>query len=211
MKQMAEFVTKLEGYADLEVSIIRTTKINKVLKAILKLPVIPKEEEFKFKPRSQTLLDKWNKLLASDTPAPTSATTNGVNTEVKGEAEESKASPTTATNGTKESSAEVKAEAKLEEKAEKPTDETASASELAPEVKEDTAKAETPQWDGLTNVCLLSPIESEEKANLYYRNRLKNLLLSNPLPRWLIYGYDFHLTMVRSCSSIPQLIPSTDQ
>lgn len=63
MKQMSEYVNKLEGYADLEVSIIRATKINKVLKAILKLEEIPKETEFKFKERSQSLLEKWNKIL----------------------------------------------------------------------------------------------------------------------------------------------------
>lgn len=78
MKQMSEFVTKLEGYADLEVSIIRATKINKVLKAILKLPNIPREDTFSFKARSQTLLDKWNKLLASETTFATpAASTNG--------------------------------------------------------------------------------------------------------------------------------------
>ncbi|KAA8576901.1 hypothetical protein EYC84_006941 [Monilinia fructicola] len=70
MQQMSEYVNKLEGYADLEVSIIRVTKINKVLKAILKLPVIPKEDVFQFKSRSQSLLDKWNRLLASEQVAP---------------------------------------------------------------------------------------------------------------------------------------------
>lgn len=70
MKLMADYVTKLEAFPDLEVSIIRATKINKVLKAVLKLDNIPREDEFKFKPRSQVLLDKWNKLLAVDgTPA----------------------------------------------------------------------------------------------------------------------------------------------
>ena len=67
---MSDYVTKLEGFPDLEVGIIRLTKINKVLKAILKLDNIPKEDEFRFKPRSQALLDKWNKLLSADgTPA----------------------------------------------------------------------------------------------------------------------------------------------
>jgi len=83
MKQMSEFITKLEGYADLEVSIIRATKINKVLKAILKLDEIPKETEFKFKDRSQSLLGKWNKILESETPASApsaSAPTNGTAT-----------------------------------------------------------------------------------------------------------------------------------
>ncbi|EDO01960.1 hypothetical protein SS1G_04435 [Sclerotinia sclerotiorum 1980 UF-70] len=73
MQQMSEYVNKLEGYADLEVSIIRVTKINKVLKAILKLPAIPKEDEFQFKSRSQSLLDKWNRLLASEQVAPATA------------------------------------------------------------------------------------------------------------------------------------------
>jgi hypothetical protein len=81
MKLMSDYITKLEGFPDLEVSIIRATKINKVLKAILKLDSIPKEDEFHFKPRSQALLDKWNKLLAVDAPAPPAAAegTNGVN------------------------------------------------------------------------------------------------------------------------------------
>ena len=82
---MSDYLTKLESFPDLEVSIIRTTKINKVLKAILKLEAIPKEEDYKFKARSQALLDIWNKiLLASEatTAAPGTtgaASTNGVN------------------------------------------------------------------------------------------------------------------------------------
>jgi hypothetical protein len=128
MKSMSEFVTKLEGYADLEVSIIRATKINKVLKAILKLTTIPKEEEFKFKPRSQSLLDKWNKLLASEQePSTTVATTNGTATGVKADSEEAKPSPDEATNGTKESSTEEKTE---EKSVEKPLKEEAVATEV---------------------------------------------------------------------------------
>jgi hypothetical protein len=122
MKAMSEFVTKLEGYADLEVSIIRATKINKVLKAILKLNVIPKEEEFQFKARSQTLLDKWNKLLASEqgTPLPTPVTTNGTNGEAKTDAEGAKTSPNEASNGIKEPLSEEKAELKALEVKEAP-------------------------------------------------------------------------------------------
>lgn len=76
MKSMSEFLTKLETFPDLEVSIIRATKINKVLKAILKVENIPKEADFQFKSRSQSLLDKWNKILAGETGA---APANGVN------------------------------------------------------------------------------------------------------------------------------------
>jgi hypothetical protein len=94
---MSEFISKLEGYADLEVSIIRATKINKVLKAILKLTEIPKEGEFHFKDRSKSLLEKWNKILESAeqpapsaTPAPADESsakdlTNGVAKEPKAE------------------------------------------------------------------------------------------------------------------------------
>jgi hypothetical protein len=117
MKQMSEYVSKLEGYADLEVSIIRATKINKVLKAILKLNTIPKEEDFRFKPRSQSLLDKWNKLLASEqgTPAAAPVTTNGAPAETN--AEEGKASPVEPANSSKESPTEEKAEEKTQEDA----------------------------------------------------------------------------------------------
>ena len=97
MKTMSEYVTKLETFPDLEVDIIRKTKINKVLKAILKLPSIPRETEFKFKDRSQSLLDKWNKLLA-DEPAPANGV-NGKSAEPDAPKEEPK--ETEKTNGTK--------------------------------------------------------------------------------------------------------------
>ncbi len=83
MKQMSEFISKLEGYADLEVSIIRATKINKVLKAILKLTEIPKESEFQFKDRSKTLLEKWNKILESADQPSAAASTPGDETSTK--------------------------------------------------------------------------------------------------------------------------------
>ena len=128
MKQMSEFVTKLEGYSDLEVSIIRATKINKVLKAILKLSTIPKEEEFQFKPRSQSLLDKWNKLLASETETPGASNVDGA-TGNPG-TEETKLDSNASGNGaTKEETVEEKTEDKAEapaivEPAAEPTDET---------------------------------------------------------------------------------------
>ncbi|KAL3423557.1 PWWP domain-containing protein [Phlyctema vagabunda] len=144
MKAMSEFVTKLEGYSDLEVSIIRATKINKVLKAILKLNSIPKEEEFQFKPRSQSLLDKWNKLLANeDVPA---AATNGVGPEGKKAEDASKE----AANGSKDSPAAEKTEEKSEEQADvksegKTDDEAAEETEEKPkeEIDETLPAAET--------------------------------------------------------------------
>ncbi|EXV00666.1 PWWP domain protein [Metarhizium robertsii] len=108
MQSMSDFITLLEKFGDLEVSIIRATKINKVLKAILKLDAIPREEEFQFKKRSQSLLDKWNKLLASDTSA------NGVNGASESHAEAKKSDA----NGVKVDG-EPKSEATTEPKAEK--------------------------------------------------------------------------------------------
>jgi hypothetical protein len=154
MKQMSEFVSKLEGYADLEVAIIRATKINKVLKAILKLQTIPKEDEFQFKPRSQTLLDKWNKLLASEQGTPTAApattaTTNGDSEGAKSVPEEAKvaqSASTEATNGVKESSEETK----VDEKA-------VAVEESSPEIKE-ASKVE------------VAPAPSEEPAKVSFSN-----------------------------------------
>ncbi|KAI5466669.1 hypothetical protein BGZ63DRAFT_4417 [Mariannaea sp. PMI_226] len=111
MKQMSEYITMLENFHELEVSIIRATKINKVLKAILKLDSIPREEEFHFKDRSQVLLDKWNKLMATDAGSAPAAP-NGVN----GKSEEKKSGA----NGVKQGS--NKEEATKTEKAETKSD-----------------------------------------------------------------------------------------
>ncbi len=109
---LSHYLDKLKEFTDLEASIIRETKINKVLKAILKLDNIPREAEFNFKSRSQGLLDKWNKLLANAAaaaPAPTT-TSNGVNGASKPHSEEKKE-----TNGNGDATESKKAES------EKPT------------------------------------------------------------------------------------------
>ena len=67
---MSDFLGELENYPDLEGSIIKTTKIHKVLKAMIKLPSIPLDEEFKFKERSMKLLNKWNETLSNDAATP---------------------------------------------------------------------------------------------------------------------------------------------
>ena len=63
---MGEFFGQLEKYDNLEPSIIRTTKIHKVLKAIVKLASIPKDEELGFKRRSAELLEIWNKRMEGE-------------------------------------------------------------------------------------------------------------------------------------------------
>lgn len=59
METMSEYISKLASYDVLEISIIRETKINKVLKGIIKLANIPKESEYNFRARSIELLKKW--------------------------------------------------------------------------------------------------------------------------------------------------------
>lgn len=96
MDAMAEFFTQLEAYGELEPSILRATKINKVLKGIVKLSSIPKEEEYNFKKRSNDLLAQWNAALdqnkaetpttsapPAETAAETSTETPAENGEVK--------------------------------------------------------------------------------------------------------------------------------
>ncbi|KAJ6103292.1 hypothetical protein N7486_005719 [Penicillium sp. IBT 16267x] len=68
MDAMATYYDKLEKHADLEVAIIRSTKINKVLKMIVKLNTIPRDEEFNFRSRAMSLLSSWKNVLDGDLP-----------------------------------------------------------------------------------------------------------------------------------------------
>lgn len=70
MASMAGYFDKLEKHSDLEVSIIRSTKINKVLKMIVKLNSIPRDEEFNFRHRAMGILSSWKNILDADTPGP---------------------------------------------------------------------------------------------------------------------------------------------
>lgn len=144
MPQMATYIKKLEAYDDkLEVSIIRNTKINKVLKGIIKLNSIPKDEEYNFRERSVKLLGVWNQLLGAE-PAEAE----------KPSKDEKKASPTT-TNGVHKEAGQ-KAEEAIESDAKVPkendaekvsTEVTATADEkvtAVDSIEKDEKPAETP-------------------------------------------------------------------
>ncbi|CAN8099300.1 unnamed protein product [Discula destructiva] len=134
MKLMSEYLLKLEGFPDLDSDIIRTTKINKVLKAMLKLDNIPKEEEFEFKPRSQVLLDKWTRVLAASDVVPQSPPHPDYGFK-------SATEPKSFFNGVKKADAEKAEESKTEVKeAEKGKD--ASQKEATPSDDKVTAKME---------------------------------------------------------------------
>lgn len=131
MGAMANFFQKLEGHEELEVSMIRSTKIHRVLKMIAKLNSIPKDEEYHFRRRSIDLLAKWKNLLDSDLPADekekekdSEPTTNGVHKETEEaseaaekiekaadkESEEDKTAEEAADKGNKEAPSESKDE-----------------------------------------------------------------------------------------------------
>ncbi|KAL2824465.1 hypothetical protein BDW59DRAFT_85208 [Aspergillus cavernicola] len=163
MSQMSSYLTKLEKIEDLEVSIIRETKIHKVLRMIIKLPSIPRDEEFQFRKRALDILSKWKNVLDSDRATPAQdkeekPNSNGVHKEgsvetptksPKGEKEETKpetpdedeAMPDVdSTEAEKEKVEETPAPAKGEvEKESEPADETA---EKEKEKGKSTEKAE---------------------------------------------------------------------
>jgi hypothetical protein len=81
MAAMSDHLKQLEAHENLEAEVIKKTKVHKVLKAIIKLTSIPKEEEHNFKQRSNDLLTKWGGALAADSEPATNGTTNGVKDE----------------------------------------------------------------------------------------------------------------------------------
>jgi hypothetical protein len=105
MTTMSSYFTRLEKVAeDLEVSIIRATKINKVLKMIVKLNSIPRDEEFQFRRRAINILSKWKNVLDADTTTtPAEPKANGTHkedsvetpakTETEGEKDEEETKP----------------------------------------------------------------------------------------------------------------------
>ena len=131
MAAMADFFSQLEAYENLEPSIIRNTKVHKVLKAIVKLSSIPKDEEYNFKKRSAAMLDIWNKRMEADgdgpppsataEKAPASFAAEETAPETNGEkaAEASAPSAESKENSETKEGAEKEVEAKAEEAAEK--------------------------------------------------------------------------------------------
>jgi hypothetical protein len=153
MPQMSSFIKKLEGYADLEVSIIRQTKINKVLKALIKLNTIPRDEEFQFRKRSLELLTQWNKILGAEPPEAEAGTDK-----------EAKASP--ATNGihdekTEEGTAEKTEEPAKEKTADKAEEKTEESTEMPAEAAETTETKPATEPETEKPVVLTEPAADE--------------------------------------------------
>lgn len=87
MADMDSYFTQLTEMGELEPTMIRNTKINKVLKAVLKLDNIPKNDQYKFTERSTALLADWNKALgvsSTEAAAPTPTTSEPPKSAVNG-------------------------------------------------------------------------------------------------------------------------------
>lgn len=61
LPELSRYITRLEEIPDLEVSIMRATKIKKVLVAIAKIQEIPLEATYKFKDRISKILAAWTR------------------------------------------------------------------------------------------------------------------------------------------------------
>jgi hypothetical protein len=127
MEAMDEHLSVLEQHQDLEPAIIKETKVNKLLKVILKLHTIPRDDEFKFKERCQKLLTAWTHILSGDGEKPKEATPNGVS---NGKAENP------IVEKPKEASVEPAVNGKVESTEEKKTEPEASAAAEASKAEE---------------------------------------------------------------------------
>ncbi|MCJ1378195.1 hypothetical protein MMC17_001291 [Xylographa soralifera] len=156
IKSMSGFLSKLETYPDLEGSIIRATKIHKVLKAMIRLTSIPKDEEYQFKKRSHELLTKWNKILQDDpTPGgdkdddakddvkPEAATTNGTGKETEEEVAKAEAGDAAAPEEESENALERKIGTTVEGEKEAAESATTAPAETAEEVKTDAPNVDS--------------------------------------------------------------------
>lgn len=140
MANMADYLKQLELHDDLEADIIKKTKVHKVLKAIIKLDNIPKEEEHNFKSRSTELLSKWTGALASadgeSAEKTTPAATNGV------KADDEKSESAKADTPAVEKKVETKEESKEESKEETKEETKVESAEEKEDAPKEDASAE---------------------------------------------------------------------
>jgi hypothetical protein len=148
MPNMSLYLKQLEELDDLEAEVIKTTKVHKVLKAIIKLETIPNEEDYNFKTRSNNLLTKWSGALAADT-----------------EASEAPVAAPPVTNGVKHDS-EKKADAPAPEAMEETSIETepTKAADVDGDVAMTEAKDDPPAVQPNAGSSVDGPVEAAETA-----------------------------------------------
>jgi hypothetical protein len=175
MSTMAEFFTQLQAYENLEPSIIRTTKIHKVLKAIVKLASVPKDEEFHFKKRSSAMLEIWNKRMESEGEG--AAPASGEKQEQEQEQEKSAPTESLPERNRDKAASKSGEESAADEADAKPTegqdeemesgDASDQAAEKEAEKKADDAEDETvDKTDEAEPVKSSEPVESTEEVDV---------------------------------------------
>ena len=75
MSAMSSFLKKLEGIENPPETVVRATRILRVLKEIKRLVKIPRDGEFHIKERATSLLEKWNATLVPMEQPDTTSTT----------------------------------------------------------------------------------------------------------------------------------------
>ncbi|THU87097.1 hypothetical protein K435DRAFT_867602 [Dendrothele bispora CBS 962.96] len=65
MPGMDQLFAAIESYDKMTIEYLRFSKIGKVMRHIVALDAerVPKDEEFRFRERAKTLIDKWHQLL----------------------------------------------------------------------------------------------------------------------------------------------------
>jgi hypothetical protein len=164
MANMADYLKQLEQHEDLEADIIKKTKVHKVLKAIIKLDSIPKEEVHNFKSRSTELLNKWNGALASadgeSAEKTTPAATNGV------KADDEKSESAKADTPAVEKKEETKAETNEETKEESKEESKEQSKEEAKAEPTEEKKNEAPEEDAPAEPAAAAPADKDGDVSM---------------------------------------------
>lgn len=98
LDQLSVRLDELSRLNDIPDRRLQFSKIGKVMRHIAKLDAIPRDSEFKFRTRAQSLVDTWAKMAqagpATNGAAPKSATKEDVKTGTTSEAKEEEAQET---------------------------------------------------------------------------------------------------------------------
>ena len=166
MTAMSNFFSKLEKHADLEVSIIRATKINKVLKMIVKLSSIPRDEEFQFRQRAVNILSKWKTLLDADATGPSDDKDKEDKPKANGVHKESSVETPARADTENEKEDEIKeSKADTAEPQDEPMpDADATEKSQAPEPAKEEAEKAVPKSEEATTERVAEEKPAEEKA-----------------------------------------------
>jgi hypothetical protein len=79
LEDLDKTMKQVEGYEGITAEVLRVTKIGKVMRRVVQLPSIPRDDEFKFKERAEKLCEKWAAVFSAAKGSTTddAANTNG--------------------------------------------------------------------------------------------------------------------------------------